>query len=72
MNKYLFVGTHLKKIDDDIKNPISNANDFKRLTLRISNISANTTKYLINETMARIKSNFWHIPVATNGIATML
>ena len=55
------------KIDDYIKASIANPNETKKLVRRISNIPPTTTEYSISE-MIKLKSIFWHMPVAKNGI----
>lgn len=64
----IFIGKDLIKIDDFLIGSNTTAIKSERFTIRISNIPATTTEYLIAGLMDKMKSNFWHIPVAKNGI----
>ena len=67
--KRIFIGKQLMKIDNYVKNLNKNNTTAKvSLMLRISNIPAGTTEFWAKGMMKNMNADFWHIPIAKNGL----
>ena len=64
----LFIGKILLRVENYFTGLQDNNMKEEKFLLRISNIPASTTEFSVQTLMKQMKSNYWYIPTAKNGL----